>query len=103
MVGRNSGEAFVQHNANLMTVSTAADIPPVGGSNRWSSTSFNSNSLLSANALDGADTASRSSPGCLPIMVSRATTPKLYTSHFSVTRIVKANSANKINQLNKLD
>ena len=93
IAGRDSGEVRVQHNAKLITNTTIADNLPVGGSNRWSSKSFNSNSLLSRNdAADSVGKASSSSAGCFPIMISKATTPKLYTSHFSVTRIVKASS-----------
>ncbi|KAJ6761165.1 hypothetical protein OIU79_025904, partial [Salix purpurea] len=32
------------------------------------------------------------SPGCFPIITSKATTPKLYTSLFASTFIVYANS-----------
>jgi hypothetical protein len=36
------------------------------------------------------------SPGCFPIITSNVNTPKLYTSHFSSTFIVYANSAKAV-------
>lgn len=45
---------------------------------------------------DPDDRDERKSPGCLPITISNATTPKLKTSHFSFTSIVHANSVHKI-------
>lgn len=100
MTGRDSGEFRVQASAKLTTITTATATLPLGCSSRWSKMSFNSklSTLIISDVdvdvdFDGHDRPSRSSPGCLPIIISKATTPKLYTSHFSVTLIVRASSA----------
>lgn len=83
----------MQDRAKLAVNTTLADKLPVGGSNLGSNMFFKSNSVLSEE--NGDDKYSRSSPGCFPIKISNTTTPKLYTSHFSVTRIVKASSSTR--------
>lgn len=61
--------------ATLIMDTTASANWPVGGGRRWSSTSLRNSSGLRDN--DDSDTEVMSSPGCLPIITSSATTPKL--------------------------
>ncbi|URD85084.1 hypothetical protein MUK42_18801 [Musa troglodytarum] len=89
--GLEAGSVRAQASATFTTNTTSSANCPVGGGSRWSSTSFKNGSLPSSSPCDGGDKACREdrrSPGCFPNMTSSATTPKLYTSHFSVTLIV---------------
>lgn len=74
--------------AAIITDMTSSANFPVGSSSLLSSKSSKNNSVLSDK-----DEEFNSSPGCLPNITSNATTPKLYTSHLSVTCIVCASSA----------
>ena len=80
MVGRASEESRTHAKAIVTTNTTSSAIWPVGGGSRWSSTSFNRISALSeidVAVLDLNVKEDRSSLGCLPIITSNATTPKL--------------------------
>uniref|UniRef100_A0A3Q7I6Q3 Uncharacterized protein n=1 Tax=Solanum lycopersicum TaxID=4081 RepID=A0A3Q7I6Q3_SOLLC len=74
MVGRDSGVVRVHAKAIVITKTTASAKWPVGGGSLWSRTSFKS---ISGDNVVDADNEVKSSPGCLPIIVSIATTPKL--------------------------
>ena len=76
MVGRSFGVSCTHAKAMVTTNSTASTIWPVGGGSPWSSTSFKRNSAVS-DVLELNDKEDRSSLGCLPIISSNATTPKL--------------------------
>lgn len=79
MVGRDSGAIRVHAKAMETTSTSSFTSWPVGSRSRWSSTSFkNTSATLDTDAADDDDDQEeRSSPGCLPIMISNATTPKL--------------------------
>lgn len=85
MVGLDPGLVLVQANPTETTNTTWSAVSPVGRGRRWSSKSFIYKLELLGN--------DRRSAGCLPIITSNITTPKLYTSHLSVTLIVNASSA----------
>ena len=76
MVGRDSGTDRVHAKPMVTTSTTSSAIWSVGGGSRWSSRSFRSNSLLFDNNVAD-DREFKSSPGCFPIIISNATTPKL--------------------------
>ncbi|KAI8558460.1 hypothetical protein RHMOL_Rhmol04G0095400 [Rhododendron molle] len=83
MVGLDCGleckHAIANFIINIITPSNSGD----GGERRWSNTSL---SCTFSTATVGREEAK--SPGCFPLITSIASTPKLYTSHFSVTFIV---------------
>jgi hypothetical protein len=81
MVGRDSGLSFTHCKAIVTTNATSNAIWPMGCGSLWSNTSFRRNSAVSETGivvvdLDD-DKEDRSSLGCLPIITSNATTPKL--------------------------
>lgn len=89
IVGRSFWSADRQADARLRTKRMSCSCSFVGWGRRESRTS--SEIFLRAGWEDSR--VDRSSPGCLPIIVSSATTPKLYTSHFSFICMVYASSA----------
>ncbi|KAG5541732.1 hypothetical protein RHGRI_021530 [Rhododendron griersonianum] len=69
--------------ANLITYFTTFSTSGDGGERRWSNTS-----LSATFSTADVDRKVTKSPGCFPLITSSANTPKLNTSHFSVTFIV---------------
>ncbi|KAI8558632.1 hypothetical protein RHMOL_Rhmol04G0111200 [Rhododendron molle] len=69
--------------ANFIINITTSSNSGVGGERGWSNTSH---SCTFSTAVVGREEAK--SPGCFSLITSIASTPKLYTSHFSVTFIV---------------
>lgn len=90
-------------NANSAMETTCSAKCPVGIEIRWSSISFKSMSCTVAiigdsevegtNEVEGVKIDEIESPGCFPMMISNARTPKLYISHFSLNFMVNASSA----------
>ncbi|RAL43448.1 hypothetical protein DM860_012589 [Cuscuta australis] len=78
MVGRVSGMRSVHTNAKMTTAITSSTRCPLGVESLWSSNSFKSVSLDNSVA---SDSEYSNSPGCLPIITSNATTPKLLLHH----------------------
>ena len=75
----------------MESISLAASL--VGSESHWSNTSFNSRSRI---VIIGDDRDEMRSLGCLPMIISKVNTPKLNTSHFSLTSIVYASSDKKM-------
>ena len=77
MVGLDSGLARVQASAIFTVTTTFTANCPVGGGWRWSNTSFKNRSSSLDNDEDDDCKLVIRSPGCLPIITSKATTPQL--------------------------
>ncbi|KAM7465253.1 hypothetical protein LguiB_012815 [Lonicera macranthoides] len=74
----------MHENTSLITITMSHSTNrSIGRESRGSNTSFTVEFLVDGDVNDESR-----SPGCFPINISSATTPKLYTSHFSVTTMV---------------
>jgi hypothetical protein len=80
-VGRDSGLSSTHCKATVTTNATSCAIWPVGCGSPWSNTSFRRNTAVSETGIAVVDLdddrEDRSSLGCLHIITSNATTPKL--------------------------
>lgn len=83
ILGLISGLEHVQRSAHLMTEIISTALLFSGSGRRGSNMS-----LISKDDPCWVDKDDKSSPGWAPITTSRVSTPKLYTSHFSVTCMV---------------
>lgn len=79
MVGREPGAVLVQANAKVTTSATFSANCPPGDESLWSRTPLKrvSGWVIDVAAVVVDDNEVRNSPGCLPIRISKATTPKL--------------------------
>lgn len=84
MLGRKRGVSLKQANVILAIKNTSSTTGSTGRGSLWSKTSFNSK-LYTDDASEGENNDEMNSPGCFPIIISKQSTPKLNTSHFSVT------------------
>ena len=80
IIGLYSGFVRVHANARVITNTTASANCPVGVGSLWSNISFKNTSGYSIDDTDKHfvdDKVAKRSPGCFPIIISNATTPKL--------------------------
>lgn len=94
IVGLERGLSFKQANAIFAIKITSLATEFSGNGSLWSKTSFNSK-LYALGASEDEKNVEMRSPGCFPIIISKQSTPKLNTSHFSFTLRVNASSVKK--------
>jgi len=87
IVGRDMGFSCTHNNARAVAKTSSWTIGPTGG------VSLSSKRFEKGISCPPDCKCKSISPGCFPITTSSATTPKLYTSSFSVTWPVEASSA----------